>query len=128
MAFKQRFPERKLKNSVHIQLQVWISYTEAKLPFSCISAKGKPLFGSISVRGDFMQFQRIEDLRIDSDKTQAQVAAYLGCQREVYRRYEKGTRQIPVDFLIRLSDLYDVSTDYILALTDEKKPYPRKKK
>lgn len=75
-----------------------------------------------------MQFQRIEDLRIDSDKTQAQVAAYLGCQREVYRRYEKGTRQIPVDFLIRLSDLYDVSTDYILALTDEKKPYPRKKK
>lgn len=75
-----------------------------------------------------MHFQRIEDLRVDSDKTQAQIAAYLGCQREVYRRYEKGTRQIPVDFLIRLSDLYGVSTDYILARTDVKHPYPPKTK
>lgn len=75
-----------------------------------------------------MHFQRIEDLRVDSDKTQAQIPAYLGCQREVYRRYEKGTRQIPVDFLIRLSDLYGVSTDYILARTDVKHPYPKKKK
>ncbi|QDW74052.1 helix-turn-helix transcriptional regulator [Lachnospiraceae bacterium KGMB03038] len=73
-----------------------------------------------------MQFQRLEDLRIDHDKTQAEIAAYLGCQREVYRRYEKGTRQIPADFLIRLSGFYGVSVDYLLGLTDEKKPYPRK--
>ena len=53
-----------------------------------------------------MQFQRLEDLRIDNDKTQAEIAQYLGCQREVYRRYEKGTRQIPVDMLIQLSKLY----------------------
>lgn len=72
-----------------------------------------------------MFFQRLEDLRIDNDKTQADVADYLGCQREVYRRYEKGTRQIPVDFLIRLSFLYDVSIDYIVGITDKKKPYPK---
>lgn len=72
-----------------------------------------------------MLFQHLEDLRIDNDKTQAEVAEYLGCQREVYRRYEKGTRQIPVDFLIKLSELYNVSTDYILGLTNEKMPYPR---
>ncbi len=74
-----------------------------------------------------MQFQRIEDLRIDSDRTQAEIANFLGCQREVYRRYEKGTRQIPVDMLIQLSRLYNVSIDYIVGLTDEKKPYPRSK-
>lgn len=74
-----------------------------------------------------MQFQRLEDLRIDHDKTQAEIAEYLGCQREVYRRYEKGTRQIPVDFLMKLSLFYNVSIDYIVDLTNEKKPYPRKK-
>ena len=54
-----------------------------------------------------MYFQRLEDLRIDNDKTQAEIAEYLGCQREVYRRYEKGTRQIPVDLLIKLSLFYN---------------------
>ena len=72
-----------------------------------------------------MQFQRLEDLRIDNDKTQAEIAEYLGCQREVYRRYEKGTRQIPVDFLIRLAAFYNVSTDYLLGLTNSKAPYTR---
>ncbi len=73
-----------------------------------------------------MQFQRFEDLRVDHDKTQAEIAEYLGCQREVYRRYEKGTRQMPIDFLIKLALFYDVSTDFLLGLTDVKKPYPRK--
>lgn len=72
-----------------------------------------------------MHFQRIEDLRIDNDYTQQQIAEYLGCQREVYRRYEKGTRQIPIDYLILLSQLYNVSIDYIVNLTSQKKIYPR---
>lgn len=74
-----------------------------------------------------MYFQRLEDLRVDSDRTQADIANFLGCQREVYRRYEKGTRQIPVDMLIQLSRLYNVSIDYLVGLTNEKKPYPRRK-
>ena len=74
-----------------------------------------------------MFFKRLEDLRIDSDRTQADIANFLGCQREVYRRYEKGTRQIPVDMLIELSKLYNVSIDYLVGLTNEKKPYPRSK-
>lgn len=75
-----------------------------------------------------MQFKRLEDLRIDNDKTQAEIANLLGCQREVYRRYEKGTRQIPIDFLIELSFFYNVSIDYIVGITNEKKAYPRIKK
>lgn len=41
------------------------------------------------------------------------------CIREVYRRYEAGLREIPVWALIKLSELYNVSTDYILGLTDD---------
>ncbi len=61
-----------------------------------------------------MYLKRLEDLRLDHDLTQQQVADYLGCQREVYRRYEKGTRELPLDFLIKLADYYHVSTDYLL--------------
>lgn len=68
-----------------------------------------------------MRFQRLEDLRIDADKTQEEIANILDCKREVYRRYEKGVYEIPVWALIKLSEYYQVSTDYILGLTDEKK-------
>ena len=65
-----------------------------------------------------MTFPRIRDLREDSDKTQAQVAEYLHMKRRVYRRHESGEREIPVWALIRLEDLYGVSTDYPLRLPD----------
>ena len=65
-------------------------------------------------RGEVVYFKKLEDFRIDHDLSQQEVADYLGCQREVYRRYEKGTRSIPVDFLIRLADLCRVSVDELL--------------
>ena len=65
-----------------------------------------------------MFFRRIGDLRIDHDLTQIKVAAYLNMHLSVYRRYEKGTREIPVWALVKLSELYGWSTDYILGLTD----------
>ena len=65
-----------------------------------------------------MYFKRIEELRVDHDLTQQDIADLLGCQREVYRRYEKGTRSIPADFLIKLANFYHVSADYILGRTD----------
>lgn len=67
-----------------------------------------------------MYFSRLEDLRIDADKTQQQIADVLNCKREVYRRYEKGIYEIPVWALIRLAEYYQVSTDYILGLSDQK--------
>mgnify|MGYP003295135295 CR=1 FL=1 len=45
-----------------------------------------------------MFFQRLEDLRVDADLTQSQVAEILNCQREVYRRYEKGIRELSIVF------------------------------
>ena len=68
-----------------------------------------------------MQYIRIEHLRIYNDYSQIYVARYLGIAREVYRRYEKGIRSVPVDILVKLADLYDTSTDYILERTDIKK-------
>lgn len=66
-----------------------------------------------------MFFQRIEDLRVDGDKTQQQIADLLNVKREVYRRYEKGIREIPVWALLRLADYYQTSVDYILGRTDK---------
>lgn len=73
-----------------------------------------------------MFFQRLEDLRIDADKTEEEIAKVLNCRREVYRRYEKGIFEIPVWALIRLADYYNTSTDYILGRTDEIRPYRSK--
>ena len=71
-----------------------------------------------------MHFQRLEDLRIDADKTQQEMADLLNCRREVYRRYEKGQFEVPVWVVIRLARYYNTSTDYLLGLTNVRTPYP----
>ena len=77
---------------------------------------------SIEKEGGAMFFQRIEDLRIDHDKTQQEIADVLSCKREVYRRYEKGIREIPTWAVIALADYYQTSTDYLLGRTDDPSP------
>ena len=62
-------------------------------------------------------YQRIRDLREDKDLKQRQLAEYLNCSQQVYSNYELGQRDIPTDVLIRLSQFYDVSVDYLLGLT-----------
>ncbi len=68
-----------------------------------------------------MYFRRIRDLREDSDKKQVDVAQYLGIAQTVYSRYERGFQTMPVEHLIKLADLYDVSLDYLCGRTDERK-------
>lgn len=65
-----------------------------------------------------MYFRRIRDLREDHDKSQQEIAEYLHMQRSVYRRYESGEREIPVWAVIKLAELYQVSTDYLLEAQD----------
>jgi len=67
-----------------------------------------------------MYLPRLENLRIDHDLTQQQVADILFCQREVYRRYEKGSRELPLSYAITLAKYYNVSVDYLVGLTDQK--------
>ena len=65
-----------------------------------------------------MIYRNIRILREDRDLTQKQLSSYLHCSQQVYSNYELGQRDIPTDVLIRLSVFYNVSTDYILGLTE----------
>ncbi len=58
----------------------------------------------------------IKDLREDNDKTQKEIAEYLGTTQQVYSRYEKGLNEIPVRHIFALCKFYNVSADYILGL------------
>ena len=69
-------------------------------------------------------YRRLRDLREDNDLTQQKLADYLHMQQTQYSRYERGTRDIPTDVLIKLAELYTTSTDYLLGLTDD--PAPRR--
>ena len=63
--------------------------------------------------------ERIRELREDKDLKQKDVAEFLQTTQQVYSRYEMGITEIPVRHIISLSKLYNVSTDYILGLTDK---------
>lgn len=68
-----------------------------------------------------MYFKRIKDLKIDHDLYQKQIANLLKITRQQYGLYESGKRDIPIDLLIKLADFYNVSIDYMLERTKNKK-------
>lgn len=70
--------------------------------------------------------RRIRDFREDNDLTQTQVAKMLGMSQTGYSKYETGENDIPTYVLIKLSDFYNTSVDYLLGLTDEMRPYVRR--
>ena len=63
---------------------------------------------------------RMRELREDSDLSQKEVAEKLGITQRKYSYVETGTQQLTEEILIGLSKIYNVSTDYILRLTDKK--------
>ena len=67
-------------------------------------------------------YRRIRDLREDHDLTQRQLASLLRMPQPQYNRYEQGLRDIPTPVLIKLADLYETSTDYLLGRTDNAAP------
>lgn len=69
---------------------------------------------------------RLKSLREDKDITQLQIAKLLDCKQNTYQQYESGKRQIPIEALKKLAIFYNTSIDYLLEITDESKPYPRK--
>ena len=71
---------------------------------------------------------RIRDLREDHDLKQFAIAEHLMCDQSLYSKYERGERELPLRLAVRLAEFYGVSVDYLVGLTDEATPYPRKKK
>ena len=67
--------------------------------------------------------RRIRDIREDNDLTQQQIAEILGTSQTMYARYERGANELPIRHLIRLAEYYRLSTDYLLCITNENKPY-----
>lgn len=70
---------------------------------------------------------RIRDLREDKDLTQKEISKYLECDQSLYSKYERGERDIPLHLLVKLAVYYETSVDYLVGLTDVKKPYRRRK-
>lgn len=70
--------------------------------------------------------ERIRALREDCDKTQTEIAQFLKVGQRTYCDYELGNTRIPVDSLIVLARLYNVSMDYICGLSEVRRQFPRK--
>ena len=68
-------------------------------------------------------YKRIKDLREDKDLSQKEIAKILNMSQTGYSKYEVGTNDIPTKILIKLAQCYNTSVDYLLGLTDNKKPY-----
>ena len=67
-----------------------------------------------------IHLRRIKDLREDSDKTQQQIADYIGTSQTMYARYERGATELPLRHLISLCEYYNVSADSILGFSNKK--------
>ena len=63
-------------------------------------------------------YERIKNLRIDHDMTQAQLADLLETGQSYYAKYENGHRPLPIERLRDLCIYYNVSADYILGLPE----------
>ncbi len=68
---------------------------------------------------------RLKDLREDRDLRQKDIAEIFNIDQSNYSKYELEKIDIPLKLLIKLSNFYNTSTDYILGLTNEIKPYPK---
>ena len=75
-----------------------------------------------------MKYERIRDMRVDRGLTQRQIAELLNVSQNTYSQYEIGVTRYPLDAVIKLAEYYNVSVDYLVGLTDEATPYPRRRK
>lgn len=60
---------------------------------------------------------RLKELRKEKNFSQKQVGDAVGIAQQTLSRYEKNINTIPMDALIRLSQYYHVTTDYILGIS-----------
>jgi len=68
---------------------------------------------------------RIKELREDHDLKQKDVAKVLNISQQQYARYELEISEMSYVQLIKLAEYYNTSIDYLLYVTDERKPYPK---
>lgn len=64
--------------------------------------------------------ERLVELRTEKGYSQKAVAVDLGISQALLSHYEKGIREFNLDFLCRIAEYYNVTTDYILGRTDSR--------
>lgn len=67
-----------------------------------------------------MYLKRLKNLREDNDLTQEELASKLNLTQRAYSHYENGNRDIPLEVLIKIADIFEVSVDYLLERTNKK--------
>ena len=68
-------------------------------------------------------YQRIRDLREDSDLTQQQLCEKLCMHKTTYVNYEQGKRNIPFELAVTLAEFYNVTLDYLAGRTNIKEKF-----
>ena len=64
-----------------------------------------------------MKFENLRAIREDKDIRQKDIATYLNVSQNTYSQYETGVISLTAEILIKLSDYYNVSIDYLLDRT-----------
>ena len=82
----------------------------------------------MNLKTEILKYERIRNIRIDRGLTQEDIAKLLNVKQNTYCQYETGVLNYPLDLVVKLAEYYNVSMDYLVGLTDEQKPYPRKRK
>ena len=72
-------------------------------------------------------YPMLRAMREDHDWNQTELAQKLGMSQTGYSKYETGENDVPTAILIQLAEIYQTSVDYLLSLTDDPRPYPRKR-
>ncbi len=75
------------------------------------------------VSGDIMTFKNLKSIREDRDIKQKDIAKILNVSQNTYSQYETGVISLTAEVLIKLSEFYDVSIDYLLDRTDNPKRF-----
>lgn len=66
-----------------------------------------------------MRFENLKAIREDRDIKQKDIAKILNVSQNTYSQYETGVISLTAEVLIKLSDFYDVSIDFLLDRTDK---------
>ena len=66
-------------------------------------------------------YQRLKDIREDSDKKQEDIALVLNITRQQYQLYESGKREMPMHHFVALAKYYNVSLDFLAGRIDTPK-------
>ena len=64
--------------------------------------------------------KRLKELRIENNYSQYEIANLLGIAQVTYSNYELGRRSISIQNLVKIAKIYNVSTDYLLGISDSK--------